>query len=230
MIHASRFMPILEQTDLLEYYLQWLLRESLAERAHWSDLAPDLPVAINLPPRCLRNANLPTHIDNALRAAGLRADQLTVELPADAVLRPLSTVDTVLNELHTLGLRIAIDNFGRGTTTLDRLLHLPATDIKIAPEVTGRILTSRDDHTIIRIAREIADGAGLQVTATGVRTEAHLHAAHAAGAHAAQGDALTPALLPERAHLALRHLADTSATPGSARIIPLHPSRDPQPD
>jgi diguanylate cyclase len=226
---ARRFLHILEHTTLLPTYLDWLLREALTDRAAWTSLDADLPVAINLPARCLLDHNLPTQINNALHAAGLQPHQLAVELPADAALLPLSTVDTVLDDLHTLGVRIAIDHFGRGHTPVDRLLRLPATDLKIAPEITAPILTSRDDHTIIRIAREIADGAGLNLTATGITTQSHLHAAHTAGAHAAQGDAICPPLLADRAHHALQQLAGT-ANPVEGDVIRLHPDREPDPN
>lgn len=233
-IHPSRgmlppdtFVAVLEQATLLRPYTDWLLQEAAAERARWTELDNALPVSVNLSARCLLDRELPAHITHAVHTAGIRPHQLMLEFSEPTALLALPTVDTVLEELHELGIRVAIDDFGSGPGSLVRLLRVPATDLKITPQLVAQIIDTPQARAIIRAAREIADSIGLRVTAVGVPTAPHILAAHDAGAHAAQGTAICPPLTASRAYAYLLERTHATATTPTAQVIQLHPSNQP---
>jgi diguanylate cyclase (GGDEF)-like protein len=226
LLPPQQFIPVLEQGSLLGPYTDWLLRNALAERARWTDLDPGLAVSVNLSARSLLDRDLPARVSDAVAAAGLRPQQVMLELTESTALSTMSTVDTVLEELTRFGVRIAVDDFGSGHSSLHRLTRVPATDLKIAPDLVENMLASPEARGIVRAAAEIARSIDLRVTAVGARTLEHLLAARDAGAHAAQGRALGAPQTASQAHaVLLERTRDTAAVPGG-RVIQFRPHRD----
>jgi EAL domain-containing protein (putative c-di-GMP-specific phosphodiesterase class I)/GGDEF domain-containing protein len=219
-VDGGLFLPVLEYTGLLTPYTDWLLGAALTQRARWQRAGLDVPVAINLPTRALFDRELCMRVAAALTTARVPADQLILELTEAAVLCAAATVDTVLEDLRGLGVRIAIDDFGTGWSPT-RLLHAPVTDLKIAAEVAaGRTGTG----SIVGAALKIARAHDLRVTATGISSTRQAAAMRGLGAHAGQGDAFIPVSTPSRALAAMVALGRADAPP-SAEVIPLQPRR-----
>jgi diguanylate cyclase (GGDEF)-like protein len=225
MLPPHYFVPVLEQASLLAPYTDWLLHEALTERARWDDLDPALPVSVNLSARSLLDRELPTRVTDAVANAGLRPQQLMLELTESLALSTMSIVDRVLEDLRALGVRIAVDDFGSGYSSLARLLRVPATDLKIAPELIDSMLGSPQARAIVHAAAGIANSVNLRVTAVGARSASHLLAARDAGVHAAQGHAIEPPMVAVAAHAALLSRTRTAELP-IAQVIQLHPEPD----
>ena len=142
----------------------------------------------------------------------------------------MTTVDAVLDELRLLGVRIAIDDFGTGHSSLTRLIRVPATDLKISPEIIDDMLGSPQAHAIVAAAAEAARNLDLRVIAAGVRTPEHLLAARDAGVHAAQGHAIAAPQVASTAYTMLLDRTHNAAPEPAGRVIRLHPHLQPDLD
>jgi diguanylate cyclase (GGDEF)-like protein len=219
------FLPVLESSSLLPAYTDWLLREALAECREWSALDLEVPVSVNLSARSLLDRELPGRVAAALARARLSPERLMLELTESSALSPIDTVDVVLEDLRVLGVRVAVDDFGTGHSSLTRLLRVPATDLKIAPQFVEGMLTSPQARTIVRTAIEIAQSYDLRAIAVGVRTAAHAAAVRNLGGHAGQGDHCLPPMLAVKARAAMRLAANGAELAPAADVIPLRQHR-----
>jgi EAL domain-containing protein (putative c-di-GMP-specific phosphodiesterase class I) len=203
LVMPERFMPTLQQPELVGRYAEWLLREAVVQRSVWVDLDPALAVSVKLPAGALLGRGLRGQVSEALMRVGLPPNQLMVEVAESLALGPVSTVDAVLESLREVGTRVAVGGFGRGTSSLTRLIRVPASDVKLAAEVVESIRVAPESEAIARAAVEIARGTGMRVTAVGALTVEDLLAARDAGVQAAQGPALYRPMVASRAHAAL---------------------------
>ncbi|MFL6129620.1 MAG: putative bifunctional diguanylate cyclase/phosphodiesterase [Mycobacteriales bacterium] len=219
------FLTVLESSSLLPAYTDWLLREALAECREWSALDLEVPVSVNLSARSLLDRELPGRVAAALARARLGPERLMVELTESSALSPIDTVDVVLEDLRVLGVRVAVDDFGTGHSSLTRLLRVPATDLKIAPQFVEGMLISPQARTIVRTAIEIAQSYDLRAIAVGVRTAAHAAAVRNLGGHAGQGDHCLPPMLGVKARAAMRLAANGAQLAPAADVIPLRRRR-----
>ncbi len=218
-----QFLPVLEHASLLSPYTDWLLQEALAERARWTDLDPALPVSINLCAASLLDRDLTRRVAGALSDAGVQAHQLMLEVTDAMTLSAMTTGDSVLDELGDLGVRIAVDDFGSGYSSLTRLIRVPASYLKISPKIVNDLLGSPQAHAIVTAAVELARTIDLRVIAVGVRTPEHLLAARDAGANAAQGPAIAAPQDAATAHTLLLDRTRRFAGGPAGRVIRLHP-------
>lgn len=218
-----QFLPVLEHGSLLSPYTDWLLHEALAERARWTDLDPALPVSINLCAASLLDRDLPRRVAGALSDAGVKAHQLMVEVADATTVGAMTTGDAVLEELGDLGVRIAVDDFGSGCSSLTRLIRVPASYLKISPKIVNDLLGSPQAHAIVTAAAELARTIDLRVVAVGVRTPEHLLAARDAGANAAQGPAIAAPQDAGTAHGLLLDRTRRSAAEPAGRVVWFRP-------
>ena len=197
MLYPLEFMAVLEHSPDHGRFVAWQLEQALAARACWG-FDRDMPVSVNLAFRCLLDRSFPDEVAAALDRAGVPGDQLMLEFGESDSLTGGVPVTEALEELRDFGVRIAIDRFGGGTSSLTGLLKLPATHLKIDPEfIHGAI--DRDQVAVVSLAVELARQSNLQVIAIGVPSEEHVDALVKLGCNAGQG----------------RHLA----VPMSARMI-----------
>jgi diguanylate cyclase (GGDEF)-like protein len=225
LLPSVEFLPVLESGSLLPAYTDWLLAEALAECGRWAELELAVPVSVNLSARSLLDRELPGRVAAALARSRLAPERLMLELTASSALSSIGTVDVVLEDLLALGVRLAVDDFGTGHSSLTRLLRVPATDLKIAPEFVEGMLTSPQARTIVRAAIEIAQSYDLRATAVGVRTVAHATAIRNLGGHAGQGELYFPPLRPAKVRAALRMAANGAEAIPTADVIPLRSHR-----
>ena len=225
LLSPREFLTVLESSSLLPAYTDWLLREALTECREWSALDLEVPVAVNLSARSLLDRELPGRVAAALARARLSPERLMLELTESSALSPIDTVDVVLEDLRILGVRVAVDDFGTGHSSLTRLLRVPATDLKIAPQFVEGMLTSPQARTIVRTAIEIAQSYDLRAIAVGVRTAAHAAAVRNLGGHAGQGDHCLPPMLAVKARAAMRLAANGAEMAPGADVIPLRQHR-----
>ena len=225
LLSPGEFLPVLESSSLLPVYTDWLLAEALAECGEWAALDLTVPVSVNLSARSLLDQELPGRVATALFRSRLAPHRLMLELAASSALGPMGTVDVVLEDLLSLGVRLAVDDFGTGHSSLTRLLRVPATDLKIAPEFVEGMLTSPQARTIVRAAIEIAQSYDLRAIAVGVRTAAHAAAIRNLGGHAGQGEHYFPPQPGPRVRAALRLAASGAELAPAADVIPLRSHR-----
>ncbi len=170
-IGPDEFVTLAEQTGLIQRFTDHVLATALAEAASWAERGWDLSVAVNLSARSFGDARLAERIGAALDRHGVPADRLVIELTESAsIIDPHQTEET-LHRLSRMGVRISLDDFGTGHSSLARLRRLPVDEVKIDKSFVLQLAVDPDDAAIVRGIIDLARHLGLGVVAEGVETQ-----------------------------------------------------------
>jgi diguanylate cyclase (GGDEF)-like protein/PAS domain S-box-containing protein len=184
MISPAEFIPVAEETGLINALGGLMLRRACMDAARWPD---DVRVAVNLSPAQFRIGNLLSIVMEALKQSGLPAKRLELEITETLLLEKSSQVLATLHALRALGVRISMDDFGTGYSSLSYLRSFPFDKIKIDQSFVRGLAANRDAQAIIRSIVSLGKGLGVTITAEGVETEAELSCLRAEGCHEGQG-------------------------------------------
>jgi diguanylate cyclase (GGDEF)-like protein/PAS domain S-box-containing protein len=211
MVSPARFVPIAEQSGLIVSIGEWVLRTACIQAAEWRAAGhTDFVMAVNLSPRQLSDPNLSTVVADTLAATGLPASALCLEITESAIMEDPDAAHAVLQGLKALGVRLAIDDFGVGYSSLSHLKYLlPVDVIKIDKSFVDGITDGGDDRAIIAAIISLAHELGVQAIAEGVEDGAQVAALRSMNCHVAQGYHFSKPL--PAAHLDLSHSEILSA-------------------
>jgi EAL domain-containing protein (putative c-di-GMP-specific phosphodiesterase class I) len=164
------FVPLAERHGLITRLTLSVLRDSLAACRRWRDRHPDCSVAVNISPLVLANQELPEEIEAALAKAGVAPGTLIAEVTEGVVIADPLLATEVLTRLRIKGVRVSIDDFGTGHSSLLSLMRLPFTELKIDRSFVAFCDTDPEAWKIIRATTALAHELGLDVVAEGVET------------------------------------------------------------
>ncbi len=184
MVSPAEFIPVAEETGLINALGGLMLRRACADAALWPD---DVRVAVNLSPLQFRVGNLLWLVMDTLKQTGLPARRLELEITETLLLEKSSQVLATLHALRALGVRISMDDFGTGYSSLSYLRSFPFDKIKIDQSFVRDLGANRDAQAIVRSIISLGIGLGVTITAEGVETESELSCLRAEGCHEGQG-------------------------------------------
>lgn len=184
MISPAEFIPVAEETGLINGLGGLMLRRACMDAALWPD---HVRVAVNLSPLQFRTGNLLSTVIDALKQSGLPATRLELEITESLLLEKSGHVLATLHALRALGVRISMDDFGTGYSSLSYLRSFPFDKIKIDQSFVRDLAANRDAQAIVRAIISLGIGLGVTITAEGVETEAELSCLCAEGCHEGQG-------------------------------------------
>ncbi len=167
----SEFIPLAERTGLIKQLSGWVLDAALRQLRGWAETGLELTVAVNLSARNLLEADLPDLVAELLTRHAVPAGQLILEITESAIMADETHSVAVLSRLSELGVRLSIDDFGMGYSSLSHLRRLPVDEIKIDRSFVAHMDSERDDALIVQSTVELAHNLGLRVVAEGVETE-----------------------------------------------------------
>jgi len=171
LIPPADFIPLAEETGLINPIGDWVLRQACMDAADWP---AGLQIAVNLSPVQLRNRALPRLVILALAAARLDPKRLELEITETALLKDDEALLASLHHLRALGVRIAMDDFGTGYSSLKYLRSFPFDKIKIDRSFVNELGIRLDSAAIVRAVAELGRSLAMTTTAEGVETEAQL--------------------------------------------------------
>jgi diguanylate cyclase (GGDEF)-like protein len=171
MVPPNDFIPIAESTGLIGPLTHWVLDTALAQLAEWSRSQPELSMAVNISARNLRD-DLPGWVLNRVAAHGVRPSQVVLEITETSFAADPVRATALLEELSAAGVKVSLDDFGQGYTSLGSLGHLPVCELKIDRGFVLAMGTSAEDRAIVASVIELGHQLGLTVVAEGVETEA----------------------------------------------------------
>jgi EAL domain-containing protein (putative c-di-GMP-specific phosphodiesterase class I) len=186
-VSPEEFVPLAEHTGLIRPLTDLVLAAALGACAQWRRSGHVLGVAVNLSARSLLDPGLPAQVQAALRAAGVPAAALTLEITETAVMGDLHRALAVLHGLRELGVRLSIDDFGTGQSSLAYLKRLPVHEVKIDKAFVTGLAQDRGDAAIVQAVIGLGQALGLRVVAEGVEDGATLALLAAWGCDLAQG-------------------------------------------
>ncbi|KRQ93052.1 hypothetical protein CQ10_36100 [Bradyrhizobium valentinum] len=190
MISPAEFIPIAEDSGLINELGQWVLNAACAEAVNWP---AHVRVAVNISPVQFRSQSLSLNVAAALAASGLPASRLELEITEAVLIRDDAALDA-LHQLRKLGVRIALDDFGTGYSSLSYLQRFPFDKIKIDRSFIKDIAGPGASSSIVQAVVNIAAASDMMTTAEGVETEQQRNLLYILGCTEMQGYLFSPAI------------------------------------
>jgi EAL domain-containing protein (putative c-di-GMP-specific phosphodiesterase class I) len=184
LLAPARFLPLAEQTDVIDKLTHWVIRTALEEVA---TRYPDLSVAVNVSARSLTRGSFAEDVIAILDDVAVPAAQLIVEVTETTLLADPQRAAPVLERLASAGVSISIDDFGQGQTSLAYLSVLPVEELKIDRSFVADMLENGAHQSIVRSIIDLGHNLALRVVGEGVESDDVLAALRAGGCDVAQG-------------------------------------------
>jgi diguanylate cyclase (GGDEF)-like protein len=187
-IEPAEFVPIAEQSGLIEGLGEWVLREACRQRQLWRQIGLELPpIAINISGLQLRNPALVDAILLTLDEFEVSTGELEIEITETGLIESADSARETLARLRGAGIKAALDDFGVGYSSLAHLRDLPMYRLKIDRSFTLECMRDARTLTIVKSVVDMAHNLGLTVTAEGIETAEQKAWMHHLGCDSAQG-------------------------------------------
>jgi diguanylate cyclase (GGDEF)-like protein len=190
MISPAEFIPIAEDTGLINQLGEWVLTTACAEAATWPE---DIKLAVNVSPVQFKSGTFALKIVAALAASGLVANRLELEITEAVLIRDDEAALAILHQLRAIGVRIALDDFGTGYSSLSYLQRFPFDKIKIDRCFVNDLGEPDGSSSIVQAIVNIAAARRMTTTAEGVETRQQQELLRALGCAEMQGYLFSPA-------------------------------------
>ncbi len=175
LISPVKFIPILEETGMVVEVGEWALRTACEQHKAWLAAGiPPIRIAVNLSARQLRETSFVPMLERVLSDCNVGAEILEIEITESMLMSDSAKAVVALDELHNLGLHVAMDDFGTGYSSLSYLKRFPIDTIKIDRSFVADIATNEDDAEIIKTIINMGQTLNRKVIAEGVETEEQL--------------------------------------------------------
>ena len=213
-VTPTEFVRVAEDTGLIKELTDLVLARGISTLRRFDELGLGLGLAVNLSTHDLFDARLPDRVRAYLDENGVEPGALTLEITESSLLVDAPRTRATIDELHAVGLRLAVDDFGTGYSSLSYLRRLPVHELKIDQSFVSGMLTDPQDEVIVRSTVDLGHNLGLKVVAEGVESRSVLERLTEMGCDVAQGYVISRPLsadeLPE-------WLNSVRAQPGAAR-------------
>ena len=188
LVPPSDFIPLAEETGLIGPLGKWVLEQACADAAKW-DVAgvPPLQLHVNVSPAQFRQHELTEQVRKTLRSSNLPAERLTLEITESVVAEDVDAAIAIMLELQAMGVQLALDDFGRGHSSLSSLKQFPLGVVKIDRAFVDGLAEHPEDRAIVRSVVMVAREMRMLVTAEGVETLEQLDLVRKLGCDNAQG-------------------------------------------
>ncbi len=197
LIPPDQFIPLAEQTGLIAPLTDWVLAEAIRQARVWQRAGLLLAVSVNLSMWNLHDPALPARVAGLLREHGLSSAWLRLELTESALMADTDRTLDVLARLSALGLRLAVDDFGSGYSSLAYLKTLPVDALKIDKGFVHEMATDATDTAIVASTVALGHALGLRVVAEGIEDRATWELLAGMGCDVAQGYHIARPLPPD---------------------------------
>ena len=184
LVGPSQFIALAEDIGLIGRIGRLVLQRACEEATRWPD---HCKVAVNLSPAQFRNKSLAADVVSALDRSGLAPHRLELEITESALLDTTADTLAILHQFRTLGVRIAMDDFGTGFSSLSYLRSFPFDRIKIDRSFISEIASNRECQSIVRAVAALGQSLGMTTTAEGIETLEQLLLVKAQGCTDLQG-------------------------------------------
>jgi len=188
MLLPDTFIPIAEESGLIIPMGNWVLKTACEQNRDWQRAGfPPIYVTVNISGAQFKQKNFAESIAHTLLDTDLEPHYLELELTESILMEPTELTFKTLNELKATGVRLAIDDFGKGYSSLGYLKRLPIDTLKIDRSFVRDIISNADDRAIIRSIISLARALNLKVIAEGVETHEQLSYLQEQGSDGIQG-------------------------------------------
>ncbi|MCK5091813.1 MAG: bifunctional diguanylate cyclase/phosphodiesterase [Gammaproteobacteria bacterium] len=170
-IGPDEFIPLAEQSGLIQSLTVWVLNEALDQCRKWNQAGVNISVSVNLSAHSLLDLEIPDMVAGMLAAHEIPSSQLVLEITETAMMADMDRTMEILTRLSNMGVSLSIDDFGTGFSSLSYLSKLPVSEIKIDKSFVMEMAEDKNNAVIVRTTIDLAHNLGLTVVAEGVETE-----------------------------------------------------------
>jgi len=189
LVYPDMFIQVAEETSLILPIGDFVLDQACRQLGAWRKRFPDqgLRMSVNLSPRQLKDPDLVGKIRDALAVSGIGAERLTLEITETALVEDSHATLARLRELKALGIRLSIDDFGTGFSSLSYLRQFPVDGVKIAKPFVDQVAEGDDHSALARAIITLGETLRLEVVAEGIEQERQMRELRALGCQLGQG-------------------------------------------
>ncbi|NJM11524.1 MAG: EAL domain-containing protein [Synechococcaceae cyanobacterium SM1_2_3] len=188
LLPSGKFIPIAEETGLINSIGEWALRTACRQNRHWQDAGlTAISIAVNMSARQWRQSNLEDQVNDALEHARLEPEFLELEITESLLMRDIDKMIEIMRRLQARGVQFAVDDFGTGYSSLSYLKRFPINRLKIDQSFVRDIPGDADDTAITTAIIQMGKSLRMTVIAEGVETLEQLRFLREQGCDAAQG-------------------------------------------
>ncbi|MGB3298240.1 MAG: EAL domain-containing protein [Phormidesmis sp.] len=188
LISPAKFIPIAEETGLIETIGYWVLQEACTQYGKWQQMGmPKIRLAVNLSAHQFHHSYLARSILQILKTTGFDPRYLELEVTESAAMYDVGFAISLLEKLSKAGMQIAMDDFGTGYSSLSVLKHFPLDTLKIDRSFVMDLVDSPKDAAIAATIIALAKGLNFKVLAEGIETPAQATVLRKMGCDYAQG-------------------------------------------
>lgn len=167
-IDPINFIPLAEQTGLVDLLTEEVLEQSLKQASEWLAKGLRLNVSINMPPTSFRTLDLPEIISKKITDYGLQLNQVTLEVTETTLMQELTRSLDILTRLRMKGILLSIDDFGTGYSSMVQLYRIPFTELKIDLSFVKKATSDKEALAIVKMVTMLGHELGMTVVAEGV--------------------------------------------------------------
>jgi diguanylate cyclase (GGDEF)-like protein/PAS domain S-box-containing protein len=171
LLAPAAFIPIAERTGLIKPMTDWIIDRMLKQCRQWHDTGAPVHVAVNISAKSLQEQVLPVKIQAALDKWNIDARFVKVEITESSIMADPAHALAITSMLQSMGIRLSLDDFGTGFSSLTNLRQLPIDELKIDKSFVMGMAASEADTTIVRTMVDLSHNLGKQVCAEGVEDE-----------------------------------------------------------
>jgi diguanylate cyclase (GGDEF)-like protein/PAS domain S-box-containing protein len=172
LVGPGEFIGVAEESGLIEPMGEWVVEALCRQARAWADEGLALDLSFNVSLRQMRSRRLTTTVADCVAMYGLDPSRLVAEITESATMQEPDRVERTLAQFHEIGVRLAIDDFGAGFSSLGRLEQMPVDILKIDRSFLGRLDTDGRGAAIVGTIIQLADALGMEAVAEGIETEA----------------------------------------------------------
>jgi EAL domain-containing protein (putative c-di-GMP-specific phosphodiesterase class I)/CheY-like chemotaxis protein len=187
LVFPDDFIQIVEVHGGMELLTNWVISEAVKSAMKWQQEGRSLPISINVSADNIRSLALPEQVSEQLKKNKLNPNMITLEITESALMGELSTSLDILTRFRLKGIRISIDDFGTGHSSLSLLHKIPFSELKIDNSFVIPMLEDDEASAIVKTCIVLGHELGMNVVAEGVESKTHLQALADLGCDIAQG-------------------------------------------
>ncbi len=171
LVSPDKFIPTAEATDLIAPFTRWAIREAIRQHREWLDAGLEIPIAVNVTVRLLRDNRLVDLIKSELDAHSLGVAAISLELTESQDLETEPAARETLLAFREMGMRMAVDDFGTGYSSLTYLRNLPVQEVKLDKSFVQKMGEHEHDFLIVQSTVDLVQKLGHKVIAEGIEDE-----------------------------------------------------------
>ena len=195
--NPEEFIGIAESAGYINVLTHWMLKQAIGQLGFWHSVNLPIYLSVNISAQDLLDDSLPGYIADLLAEHQVPAQHLCLEITESSIMEDEQQALAMLDRFKKMGLRLSVDDFGTGFSSLSQLKRLPVDELKIDKSFILKLDESDDDLVIVRSTIELGHSMGLAVVAEGVENNASLGILTQYGCDVVQGYYLGKPMLPE---------------------------------